>query len=264
MEYATLNNGVKVPMVGYGTYRTPNQDAARLVSEALAAGYRHVDTAQCYGNERGVGEALAASGIPREELFVTTKTWTSGYADTARSIDASLRNLRSDYVDLLLVHEPSGDMGGVWRAVEEAYRAGKARAIGVSNFLGSDFSRLLEAAEVVPAVNQLECHVYRQQREMQQACTQAGVLMTSWSPLAAGRNGFFADPALAEIARSHDASIAQVGLRWLVRQGIPVIPKSADPRRMRENLDVFDFELTDAEMSAIAALDTGRSQFGWW
>ena len=195
---------------------------------------------------------------------MTTKTWTSGRADTARSIDASLRDLRGDYVDLLLVHEPSGDVGGVWRAVEEAYRAGKARAIGVSNFLGLDFARLLEDAEVLPAVNQLECHVYRQQREMQAACAQADVLMTSWSPLAAGRNGFFDDPALAGIARSHGVSVAQVGLRWLVQQGIPVIPKSADPRRMRENLDVFGFELTDAEMAEVAELDTNKSQFGWW
>lgn len=253
-----------MPLVGYGTYRTPNRDAVRLVSEAFAAGYRHVDTAQCYGNERGVGEAIAASGIPRCELFVTTKTWTSGYADTARSIDVSLNDLRSDYVDLLLVHEPSGDVESIWRAIEEAYRAGKARALGVSNFLGRDFERLLETADIVPTVNQLECHAYRQQLEMQRACSQTGVLMTSWSPLAAGRNGFFADPVLEGIARSHCASIAQVGLRWLVQQGIPVIPKSADPRRMRENLDIFTFELTDAEMAEIAELDTNRSQFGWW
>ena len=253
-----------MPRVGYGTYRTSNRDAARLVSEALALGYRHVDTAQCYGNESGVGKAIAERGIPRDELFVTTKTWTSGYADTARSIDASLSDLRSYYVDLLLVHEPSGDVGGIWRALEEAYRAGKARAIGVSNFLGRDFARLLEIAEVVPAVNQLECHVYRQQREMQRACSQAGVLMTSWSPLAAGRNGYFNDSVLAGIARAHGASIAQVGLRWLVQRGIPVIPKSADPRRMRENLNVFSFKLTSTEMAAISELDTNESQFGWW
>lgn len=264
MEYAKLNNGVEIPLVGYGTYRTSNRDAGRLVAEALLAGYRHVDTAQCYGNERGVGDAIVASRIRRDELFVTTKTWTSGYADTARSIDASLKNLRSDYVDLLLIHEPSGDVPGIWRALEEAYRAGKARAIGVSNFLGRDFVRLLEIAEVDPAVNQLECHAYRQQREMREACAQAGVLMTSWSPLAAGRNGFFNDPTLDKIAQVHDVSIAQVGLRWLVQQGIPVIPKSADLRRMRENLDVFGFELTDTEMAKIAELDTNRSQFGWW
>lgn len=264
MEFATLSNGVKMPLVGYGTYRTSSRDAARLVAEALAMGYRNVDTAQCYGNERGVGEAITESGIPRNELFVTTKTWTSGYADTTRSIDASLVDLRSDYVDLLLVHEPSGDVGGIWRALEEAYRAGKARAIGVSNFLGRDFARMLETADIIPAVNQLECHVYRQQREMQQACSRAGVLMTSWSPLAAGRNDFFADPVLAGIARSHGASVAQVGLRWLVQRGIPVIPKSADSRRMRENLDVFSFELASAEMAAISKLDTNKSQFGWW
>ena len=264
MEYATLSNGVKMPLVGYGTYRTSGRDAARLVSEALALGYRHVDTAQCYGNERGVGQAIAESGIPRDELFVTTKTWTSGYADTARSIDASLKSLRCDYVDLLLVHEPSGDVHGIWRALEEAYRAGKARAIGVSNFLGRDFTLLLETADIVPAVNQLECHAYRQQREMQLTCSQSGVLMTSWSPLAAGRNGFFTDPVLAGIARSHGVSAAQVGLRWLVQRGIPVIPKSADMQRMRENLDVFGFELTSAEMAAISGLDTNKSQFGWW
>ena len=264
MEFVTLNNGVDMPMVGYGTYRTARRDAARLVTEAIAAGYRHIDTAQCYGNESGVGEALVACGVPRDELFVTTKTWTGGYSDTVRSIDASLKALRADYVDLLLVHEPSGDVPGIWRALEETYRAGKARAIGVSNFLGRDFDGLLEHAGVVPAVNQLECHVYRQQHQMRKACAEAGTLMTSWSPLAAGRNGFFSDPLLAEIARAHGVSVAQVGLRWLVQSGIPVIPKSADLRRMRENLDVFGFELTENEMARIASLDTSKSQFGWW
>ena len=194
---------------------------------------------------------------------MTTKTWTGGYADTARSVDASLRALRTDYVDLLLVHEPSGDVADIWRALEEAYRAGKARAIGVSNFLGNDFERLLGTADVMPTVNQLECHVYRQQRDMQTACAERGVLMTSWSPFAAGRNGFFFNPTLSEIAEAHGASVAQVGLRWLVQRGIPVIPKSADSRRMRENL-MLGFELSSEEMDAIAALDTGRSQFGWW
>lgn len=165
---------------------------------------------------------------------------------------------------MLREHKPSGDVAGIWRALEDAHRAGKARAIGVSNFLGRDFERLLDVADVMPAVNQLECHVYRQQRDMQKACAERGVLMTSWSPLAAGRNGFFSNPTLSEIANAHGASVAQVGLRWLVQRGIPVIPKSAEPRRMRENLDVLGFELTDAEMSAIAALETGRSQFGWW
>ena len=264
MRHVTLNNGVEMPLVGYGTYRTSNRDAARLVADALAVGYRHVDTAQCYGNERGVGDAIASSGIPRSELFVTTKTWTSGHDDTARSIDASLQALHTDYVDLLLVHEPSGDVAGIWHALEEAHRAGKARAVGVSNFLGHDFERLLDTAEVVPAVDQLECHVYRQQRGMQATCEKAGVLMTSWSPLAAGRNGFFSDPVLVDIAQVHGVSVAQVGLRWLLQRGIPVIPKSADPQRMRENLDVFGFELTDDEMARIAALDTGKSQFGWW
>lgn len=264
MEHVTLNNGVEMPMVGYGTYRTSRRDAARLVAKAIAAGYRHIDTAQCYGNEAGVGEAVASSGVPRGELFVTTKTWTGGYTDTARSIDASLRALRTDYVDLLLVHEPSGDVAGIWRALEEAHRAGKARAVGVSNFLGRDFERLLDAAEVVPTVDQLECHAYRQQRDMQAVCAERGVLMTSWSPLAAGRNGFFSDPVLSEIAEAHGVTVAQVGLRWLVQRGIPVIPKSSDPRRMRENLDVLGFALSDVEMAEIAKLDTGRSQFGWW
>lgn len=264
MEYVTLNNGVEMPLVGYGTYRTPNRDAARLVTEALAAGYRHVDTAQCYGNEGGVGDALAASGIGRDDLFVTTKTWASGYTDTKRSIDASLKALRTDHIDLLLIHEPSGDVPGIWRALEEAYHAGKARSIGVSNFLGRDFDDLLRIASITPAVNQLECHVYRQQREIRRICEDAGVLMTSWSPLAAGKNGFFDDPTLQAVAKAHGVSVAQVGLRWLVQRGIPIIPKTSNSQRMRENLDIFGYTLTEGAVDQIRQLDTGKSQFGWW
>ena len=264
MECVTFNNGVRMPLVGYGTYRTSDRDVTALVLEALKAGYRHVDTAQCYGNERGVGKAIARSGIAREQLFVTTKTWTSGYTETVISVDEILRDLRLDYVDLLLIHEPSGDVAGIWRALEEAYRAGKARAIGVSNFAGADFERLLAMADIVPAVDQLECHVFRQQSEMRQACAKSGVTLTSWSPLVAGHAGFLHDPTLKDIAKSHGVSVAQVGLRWLVQQEIPVIPKSSSPARMRENLDLFDFELTDADMARIGQLDTGKSQFGWW
>jgi diketogulonate reductase-like aldo/keto reductase len=246
MEYVTLNNGVEMPLVGYGTYRTPNRDAARLVTEALAAGYRHVDTAQCYGNEGGVGDALAASGIGRDDLFVTTKTWTSGYTDTKRSIDASLKALRTDHIDLLLIHEPSGDVPGIWRALEEAYQAGKARSIGVSNFLGRDFDELLRIASITPTVNQLECHVYRQQREMQRICEDASVLMTSWSPLAAGKNGFFGE-------RNSNGFVPRIG-HWSF---IVVCAELADMRLHIEDVKVKRREIAEALWEADKRVESG-------
>ena len=264
MEYAQLNNGVRMPMIGYGTYRTPQRNAERLVSDALQIGYRHIDTAQCYGNESGVGAALANSGITRDELFVTTKTWTSNYADTARSIEASLQALRCDYVDLLIIHEPSGDIPGIYRALEDAYTQGKARAIGVSNFVGRDFDELVRSASVTPAIDQVETHVLRQQTQLQARCRNAGVLLTSWSPLIAGRGTRASNELLESIAAAHGKTASQVALRWLVQRGIPVIPKSTNEQHMRENLDIFDFELDAREMSRIASLDTGKSQFNWW
>lgn len=260
----TLNNGVDMPMLGYGTYRTSPSKTEHAVSEALRIGYRSIDTAQCYGNEDGVGRAIASSGLPRNEVFLTTKTWTNGYADTKRSIDRSLADLQTDYVDLLLIHEPTGNIAGIYRALEEACREGKARAIGLSNFMGGTLDSLLAAATIVPAINQVETHPLRQQLLLQQECRERGIVMESWSPLVAGEKGVLRDKTIASIAEAHGKTPAQVILRWLVQRGIPVIPKSLSPAHMRQNLDIFDFDLTDTEMGQIANLDTDRSQFGWW
>lgn len=259
-----LANGVEMPMLGYGTYRTSAARTEGAVADALKVGYRSIDTAQCYGNESAVGSAVASSGLSREEVFITTKTWTNGYEDTRRSIDASLSALRTDYVDLLLIHEPTGDIPGIYRALEDAYRTGKARAIGVSNFIGDSLASLLRNAEVKPMVNQVETHPLRAQFALQRECGERGIVMESWSPLVAGSQGLLHNPTIEDIAHAHGKSPAQVVLRWLVQRGVPVIPKSLDVQHMRENLAIFGFSLTEANMEAIASLDTDRSQFGWW
>ncbi|WP_165062913.1 MULTISPECIES: aldo/keto reductase [unclassified Adlercreutzia] len=259
-----LVNGTAMPMVGYGTYRTSSAKTEYAVREALEIGYRSIDTAQCYGNEDGVGRALAASELPREEVFLTTKTWTNGYSDTKRSIDRSLSDLRTDYVDLLLVHEPTGDIPGIYAALEEALQEGKARGIGVSNFIGDVLDDLLKSARVKPMVNQVETHPYRQQVELQKRCFNDGIIMESWSPLVAGSRSLLRDEVIGRIAQVHEKSPAQVVLRWLVQRGIPVIPKTLNAEHMRANLAIFDFALTKGEMAEVARLDTGQSQFGWW
>ncbi|MDD6730579.1 MAG: aldo/keto reductase [Eggerthellaceae bacterium] len=264
MEFVTLNNGVQMPLVGYGTYNVAGATAERHVTMALEAGYRAIDTAQCYHNEKNVGKAIAKSGISRDQVFVTAKTWSVDYASTKRSIDQTLRNLGTDYVDLLLVHEPAGDIGGNYTALEDAYREGKARAIGVSNFIGKVFQQLVNCCTVIPAVNQVETHVYRQQHDMQTLCASKGTVLASWSPLCSGEHDIFKDPALKKIAAAHGVSVAQVALRALVQRGIPVVPKSKNAKRMRQNLDVFGFALTDHEMARIATLDERRSLFNWY
>ena len=260
----TLNNGIEMLMIGYGTYRTPQSKTEAAVREALELGYRSIDTAQCYGNEAGVGRAVKASGIDREEIFLTTKTWTNAYKDTKRSIDESLRALGTDYVDLLLIHEPTGDISGIYEALEETYDKGKARAIGLSNFMGSVLEETTKGAWIKPAVNQVETHPLRQQAELQKVCQKHGIVMESWSPLVAGNRAMLSDPVITSIAHAHGRTPAQVVLRWLVQRGIPVIPKSMSPAHMRENLEIFDFGLSEDEMRSIASMDTDRSQFGWW
>lgn len=264
MEYVALANGVSMPMVGYGTYRTPNARTEDAVSQAIGLGYRLIDTAQCYGNEEGVGRAIASCSVARDELFITTKTWTNGYRDTVASIDRSLRDLQTNYVDLLLIHEPTGDVPGIWRALEETYRAGKARSIGVSNFIGPVLDDILDSCDVVPMVNQVETHPLRQQQALLDVCRNHGIVMQSWSPLVAGNRGVLGDGTIRTVAEAHKKTPAQVVLRWLVQRGIPTVPKSMSTEHMRQNLDIFDFTLSDKEMVDIAALDTDRSQFGWW
>ncbi|MBI0296792.1 aldo/keto reductase [Streptomyces sp. PRKS01-29] len=257
----TLNNGVQMPILGFGVYQIPEDQTQQAVESALEAGYRLLDTAAGYENERAVGRAIAASGIPRDELFVTTKLWVQDYGEDSakRAFDRSLDRLTLDYLDLYLIHQPFGDYYGSWRAMEDLNRDGRTRAIGVSNFYPDRLADLITHNEVVPAVNQIETHVFFQRTDDQDLMRKYGVQHESWGPLAEGGHGFFDNPVLVDIARAHDKSVAQIALRWLVQRNIVVIPKSVRRERMAENIDVFDFQLTDDEMARIAALDTGRS-----
>ncbi|MDE5801170.1 MAG: aldo/keto reductase [Paramuribaculum sp.] len=263
MEYVKLNNGVEMPLIGYGVYQVDPQECERCVSDALKVGYRMIDTAQAYHNEEGVGAAVSKSGIAREDIFLVSKVWISnyGYEKAKASIDESLRKLGTDYIDLMLLHQPFCDRYGAYRALEDAYRAGKLRAIGVSNFYPDHFIDLASNVDIVPAVNQVETHVFDQQIEAQKIMADYGTLTMSWGPLAEGRNNFFTNPTLAGIGRKYGKSVAQVALRWLTQRGIIVIPKSVHVERMEQNLDILDFTLSDEDMAAIARLDTRKSLF---
>ena len=263
MEYVTLNNGVKMPKLGYGAYQTPPQDTQRCVLDALRIGYRSIDTAQAYGNEEGVGSAIEKSSLAREEVFITTKIWiaNAGYERAKASIEESLRKLRTSYIDLLLIHQPFGDYYGSYRAMEEAYEQGLARAIGVSNFYPDRYLDIAHFAKIVPAVNQVETHVFHQQVQARRYMDKHGTQIMSWGPFAEGRNDYFQTPTLVRIGRKHAKTAAQVALRFLLDSDVVVIPKSVHVERMRQNFDVFDFALDDADMCDIRALDTGRSLF---
>ena len=263
MDYVTLNNGVKMPKLGYGVYQTPPEETEKCVLEAIKAGYRSIDTAQAYGNEEGVGNAIANCGLPREELFITTKVWMSnaGYEKAKASIEESLKKLKSDYIDLLLIHQPFGDYYGTYRAMEEAYKAGKVRAIGVSNFYPDRFIDIATFAEIKPAVNQIETHIFQQQKTAKKYLAKFGTQIMSWGPFAEGRNDYFNTPALKEIGAKYGKSPAQVALRFLLQSDVVVIPKSVHENRIKENFEVFDFELTAEEMHQIEELDTGKSLF---
>ncbi|MFG2616853.1 aldo/keto reductase [Streptomyces sp. NPDC048507] len=263
METVTLNNGVEMPVLGFGVYQIPPAQTERAVADALAAGYRSLDTAAAYGNEEAVGRAIRGSGIPREELFVTTKLWISdaGEDRAGRAFETSLRKLGLDHLDLYLIHQPYGDVYGSWRAMEGLQREGRVRAIGVSNFHGDRLVDLMDHNEVAPAVNQIETHPFHQRTADQELMRGRGVQIESWGPFAEGRGDLFTHPVLTRIAAAHEKSVAQVVLRWLVQRGVVVIPKSVRPERMAENLDVFGFRLTDDQMDAVAALDTGASLF---
>jgi diketogulonate reductase-like aldo/keto reductase len=263
MKTIKLNNGVEMPQMGYGVYQVTPEECERCVSDALSVGYRLIDTAQAYNNEEGVGAAVAKSGIARQEIFLVSKIWISnyGYEKAKASIDESLRKLRTDYIDLMLLHQPFCDRYGAYRALEEAYKEGKVRTIGVSNFFPDHYIDFAENVSVVPAVNQVETHVFDQQIQAQKYMEEYGTHIMSWGPLAEGRNNFFQNETLAAIGAKHGKTVAQVALRWLIQRGVIIIPKSTHIERMRENLDIFDFELSADDMAHIATLDTGKSLF---
>ena len=263
MQCTTLGNGVKMPMIGYGVFQVDPQEAQRCVSDALSIGYRMVDTAQAYRNEEGVGAAVRKSGLRREEVFLVSKIWISNYGEerALASIDESLKRLQTDYIDLMLLHQPFCDRYGAYRALEKAYKAGKLRAIGVSNFYPDHLVDLASNMEISPMVNQVETHVFNQQAASRKYMDEFDCRIMSWGPLAEGRNGLFTNPVLAEIGREHGKSAAQIALRFLLQDGVIVIPKSTHAERMRENLDILDFSLTDSQMDCIRALDTETTLF---
>lgn len=259
----TLNTGTTMPQLGFGVYQIPADETEQAVTAAITAGYRLIDTAASYGNEEAVGRGIAASGVPREELFITSKLWIQHRGeDGARdAITTSLQKLGLDYLDLYLIHQPFGDYYGEWRALETAHRDGRLRAIGVSNFAADRLVDLIAFADVVPAVNQMETNPFHQQADYQELLRGEGVQLEAWAPFAEGKNDLFTNPVLSEIGAAHGKSVAQVVLRWLVQRGVVVVSKSVKPERMQQNLDVVDFELTDEQMATIAELEAGESQF---
>ncbi|ASS91271.1 MULTISPECIES: aldo/keto reductase [Aeribacillus] len=264
MQTVTLNNGVKMPILGFGVYQITDLDVCeQCVYDALMTGYRLIDTAAAYQNEEAVGRAIKRSGVPREEIFVTTKLWIqdAGYESTKKAFAKSLERLQLDYLDLYLIHQPFGDVYGSWRAMEELYREGKIRAIGVSNFQMDRLVDLIIHNEVVPAVNQIETHPFCQQIESAKLMKEYNVQIESWAPFAEGRNNIFQNEVLVSIAQKYNKSVAQVILRWLTQRGIVAIPKSVHKERIIENFNIFDFELSQEDMKMIATLDTKKSLF---
>ncbi|MER5385144.1 aldo/keto reductase [Streptomyces sp. NPDC002688] len=264
MQTVTLNNGVEMPVLGFGVYQIPPEQTEQAVTEALAAGYRLLDTAAAYGNEEAVGRAIKGSGIAREDLFVTTKLWVQdapAEENTRRAFDDSLRKLGLDHLDLYLMHQPYGDVYGQWRAMETLNREGRTKAIGVANFYPDRLVDLIANNEITPAVNQIETHPFFQRVADQDLMREHGVQIQSWGGFAEGKNDLFTNPLLSEIGDKHGKSVAQVVLRWLTQRDVVAIPKSVRAERMAENIDIFDFELTDEQMAAIAGLDTGETLF---
>src|SRR5437879_4367076 len=263
MLTVTLNNGVEMPILGFGVFQIPDDQTEQAVSDALEAGYRSIDTAAAYMNEEAVSRAIRASAIARDELFITTKLWVqdAGEANTKRAFERSLQRLCLDYLDLYLIHQPFGDYYSEWRAMQDLHREGRIRAIGVANFPMDRLVDLTEQNEITPAVNQIETHPFYQRLEEHQLMNERGVQHEAWAQFAEGRNDLFSNPNLSAIGQAHGKSVGQVVLRWLIQRGIVVIPKSVRPDRMAENFDVFDFELTDQEMARIAAMDTDATLF---
>lgn len=263
MDYVTLANGVKMPQLGYGVYQVTKEECERCVLDALEVGYRAIDTAQSYFNEAEVGEAIAESGIDRKEIFLTTKVWIEhyGYEEAKKSVLQSMEQLKTDYIDLVLLHQPFADYYGAYRALEDLYEEGKLRAIGVSNFYPDRLVDIASFARIKPMVNQIETHPLNQQIEAHEWLKKYGVIHEAWAPFGEGRGNMFTKPVLQKLGDKYNKTVAQVILRWQLQRGIVVIPKSTHKERMAQNLDVFDFTLTDEDMQAIAALDTKTSSF---
>ncbi|MBQ4442013.1 MAG: aldo/keto reductase [Bacteroidales bacterium] len=265
MEHKTLNNGLKMPMVGLGVYNIPEKETQRVVEDALSVGYRSIDTAAMYENEKGVGDAVRACGVPREELFVTTKICEPCYTreETLRTVDQSMRQIGLDYVDLMLLHWPVGNPTVMWHTLEELYAQGMFKAIGVSNFYPNTFPMIVEDAKVMPVVNQCEAHVLYQQRKMREYLKPYDVALEAWSPLAEGRSSIFKDKILMSIGEKYGKTSAQIALKFLVQNDIIIIPKTTHKERMVENISLFDFTLTDGDLAEIQRLDTGHNVTGW-
>lgn len=263
MEQVTLYNGVKMPMVGYGVYQVSKEECERCVLDALAVGYRSIDTAQSYFNEEQVGNAIAKSGVPRKEIFLTTKVWVEhyGYEEAKKSVLESMRKLQTEYLDLVLLHQPFSDYYGAYRALEDLYEEGKLRAIGVSNFYPDRLVDIASFSRVKPMVNQVETHPFHQQAEAKKWMDKYGIQMEAWAPFGEGRGGLFENPVLAQLAEKYNKTTAQIILRWHIQRGIVVIPKSTHKARMEENLQVFDFVMEPEDMNRISALDKKQSSF---
>ncbi len=263
MQFVTLSNGVKMPIIGYGVYQVGKNECEQCVLDALSVGYRHIDTAQSYFNEEQVGNAVAKSGINRQEIFITTKVWIEhyGYEQTKQSVAESMRKLKTDYIDLVLLHQPFSDVYGAWHALEDLYRQGVVRAIGVSNFYPDRLVDICSFAEIKPMVNQVETHPHNQQIEAGKWMHKYGVQHEAWASFGEGRNGLFTEPTLVQIGSKYGKTAAQVMLRWAIQRNIVVLPKSVHKDRMEQNFNVFDFSLTDADMAQIATLDRNQSSF---
>ena len=265
MEYVTLKNGVKMPVLGYGVFQISEEECARCVSDALEVGYRSIDTAQYYKNESAVGKAVAESGISREDIFITSKIWPDhyGYENCKNAVMESLKMLQTDYIDLMLLHQPFEDFCGAWSALEDLYETGVVKAIGVSNFYGEKFQKIEDHARIMPMVNQIELHPYNQQGDFKKKMEEKHIQTEAWAPFGEGKRGMFEDELLKRFGTKYGKSTAQIMLRWHIQNGVVVIPKTTHKERMVENLDVFDFKLSEEEMQEIAGLDTGESSFNW-
>lgn len=263
MKETVLNNGVKMPVLGYGVFLVDPIECERCVTDAIDAGYRMIDTAQAYYNEEGIGEAIKKSGINREEFFLVTKIWitNSGEEKAEKSIEESLKKLKTDYVDLLLIHQPFGDYYGTYRAMEKAYREGKTRAIGISNFFADRYVDLCNFVEIKPMINQMETHIFQQQRQLREYMKKYDTKLMSWSPMARGENNIFENELLKNIGAKYNKTTAQIALRFLIREDIVIIPKSTHKERMEENFNIFDFELSDEDMNLLKGLDKKESLF---